>query len=132
MKSDSRDTLFERLGGPSAVDRLVEAFYFRMDVLPEARSIRAMHAPDLTEMKAVLKRYFTEWMGGPSLYTPERGHPRLRMRHFGFQIGTAERDAWMLCMRGALDEVVPDAVLKGELDRAFSGLADWMRNQPQS
>lgn len=68
-------------------------------------------------------------MGGPPLYSQERGHPRLRMRHLGFKIGEAERDAWLACMRGALEEVIADAPLR-ELLEAFFKLADWMRNQP--
>ena len=39
-------SMFERIGGAVVIDRLVEAFYRRMDALPEARTIRAMHAPD--------------------------------------------------------------------------------------
>ena len=88
-----------------------------------------MHHPDLSPMKEVLKRYFVEWMGGPPLYSRERGAPRLRARHLPFKIGIAERDAWLLCMRDALDETVEDLTLRSELNRAFSGLADWMRNQ---
>lgn len=123
-------TQFSRIGGALAVDRLVEAFYARMDTLPEAKAIRTMHAADLSPTKEVLKRYLGEWMGGPPLYSQERGHPRLRMRHFGFKIGEAERDAWLMCMRGALDETVADAGLRTELFQAFFKLADWMRNQP--
>jgi hemoglobin len=123
-------THFKRIGGAAMVDRLVEAFYARVDSLPEARTIRAMHAPDLTATKTVLKRYLGEWMGGPQLYSRERGHPRLRKRHLRFKIGEVERDAWLLCMRGALDEVVVDRALREELLRAFFKLADWMRNEP--
>ncbi|MBH5369353.1 group II truncated hemoglobin [Bradyrhizobium glycinis] len=123
-------SMFERIGGRATIDALVERFYDRMDSLPEARIIRAMHADDLGEIRDVLKRYLTEWTGGPRLYTPEKGHPRLRQRHFGFSIGDAERDAWMLCMRGALEETVADAAARQDLDKALSGLADWMRNRP--
>lgn len=77
-------SMFERIGGPVVIDRLVESFYRRMDALPEAAGIRAMHADDLTSTKQVLKRYLTEWTGGPKLYSPEKGHPRLRQRHMGF------------------------------------------------
>lgn len=123
-------THFSRIGGATTVDRLVEAFYAQMDKLPEARTIRALHANDLSATKDVLKRYLGEWMGGPPLYSQERGHPRLRMRHVRFRIGEAERDAWLLCMRGALKEVVADAALRDELFQAFFKLADWVRNQP--
>ncbi|MBI5260941.1 MAG: group II truncated hemoglobin [Bradyrhizobium sp.] len=122
-------SLFDRIGGASAIDRLVESFYQRMDALPEAKVIRAMHPDDLARTKDILKRYLSEWTGGPRLYSVERGHPRLRQRHFGVAIGEAERDAWLLCMRGALNETVKDAAARQELDIAMSRLADWMRNQ---
>src|SRR3974390_956287 len=95
-------TPFERIGGAVIVDRLVESFYRRMDTVPEAAIIRSMHAADLGPTKQVLKRYLAEWLGGPKLYSAEKGHPRLRQRHMGFAIGDAERDAWLVCMRGAL------------------------------
>jgi hemoglobin len=126
---DAEISMFERIGGAVAIDRLVEAFYRRMDVLPEAKTVRAMHATDLGPVKNVLKRYLTEWTGGPKLYSPEKGHPRLRQRHMGFSIGNAERDAWLLCMRGALEDTIVDGRARGELDAALTKLADWMRNR---
>ncbi|UPK36234.1 group II truncated hemoglobin [Bradyrhizobium sp. 186] len=123
-------SIFERIGGSATIDCLVERFYERMDTLAEARAIRVMHEADLGAIKDVLKRYLTEWTGGPKLYSVEKGHPRLRQRHFGFAIGDAERDAWLLCMRGALEETVADAAARQDLDKALSGLADWMRNRP--
>jgi len=122
-------SMFERIGGAVVIDRLVEAFYQRMDSLPEAKVIRAMHAPDLGPVRSVLKRYLSEWTGGPRLYSPEKGHPRLRQRHLGFAIGNAERDAWLLCMRGAMAETIADAGARQELDAALTKLADWMRNE---
>ncbi|MGO9356159.1 MAG: group II truncated hemoglobin [Xanthobacteraceae bacterium] len=122
-------SMFDRIGGAVAVDRLVEAFYRRMDTLPEAKTIRAMHASNLGSIKTVLKRYLSEWTGGPKLYSPEKGHPRLRQRHMGFAIGNAERDAWLACMAGALDETVEDVAARREVYVALANLADWMRNQ---
>lgn len=122
-------SMFERIGGAVTIDRLVESFYARMDTLAEARTIRAMHAPDLEPTKKVLKRYLTEWTGGPKLYSVEKGHPRLRQRHMGFPIGEAERDAWLLCMRGALEVAVADTGAREEIYATLAKLADWMRNQ---
>jgi hemoglobin len=122
-------SMFERIGGSATIDRLVDRFYELMDTLPEANTIRAMHAADLGLIRDVLKRYLTEWTVGPKLYSVEKGHPRLRQRHIGFAIGDAERDAWLICMRGALEETVIDAAARQDLDKALSGLADWMRNR---
>lgn len=119
---------FARLGGHDAIVRLVDAFYRAMDTLPEAATIRAMHEPDLRATKGVLVKYLSEWLGGPKLYTPERGAPMLRRRHQPFAIDSAARDAWMACMRQALSEVCTDAALRAELDAAFYKVADFIRN----
>jgi len=121
--------VFERIGGAVTIDRLVESFYRRMDTHERARTIRAMHAPDLGPVKQILKRYLSEWMGGPKLYSVEKGHPRLRQRHLPFAIGEDERDAWLFCMRGALEDSVGDAGEREEIFEALRKLADWMRNQ---
>jgi hemoglobin len=119
---------FLRLGGHDAVVRLVDAFYEAMDSLPEAATIRAMHDADLTQTRAVLARYFSEWLGGPRLFTPERGAPMLRRRHQRFAIDDAARDAWMHCMRRALAQVCTGEPLRAELDAALWKIADFMRN----
>jgi hemoglobin len=119
---------FVRLGGRDAVMRLVDAFYRAMDRRAESAVIRAMHETDLAQTKAVLVKYLTEWMGGERLYSPEHGAPMLRRRHQRFAIDVAARDAWMLCMRQALNEVCADVALRLELDAAFFKVADFMRN----
>ncbi|MES2877904.1 MAG: group II truncated hemoglobin [Pseudomonadota bacterium] len=119
---------FERIGGVEAITRLVDRFYFHMDTLPQAAGIRKMHPADMGPIKRVLVNYLTEWTGGPQAYSVERGHPRLRRKHMDFPIGPAERDAWMACMRLALDEAVPDAALKTQLEQAFMKTADFIRN----
>ena len=123
-----RATHFDRLGGEPAVIGLVDAFYRQMDTRPDAQRIRAMHHRDLSSTKAVLVLYLCEWLGGDQRYSAQRGHPRLRTRHAGFAIGTAERDAWLACMRAALDETGAEPTLRDELMQAFFKTADWMRN----
>ncbi len=122
-------SMFDRIGGADAVARLVDAFYGHMDSLPEAKTIRDMHAPNLGPIGDVLKRYLTEWTGGPKLYSPEKGHPRLRQRHMGFPIDNAARDAWLTCMRKALAETIADGAAREELEGNMKKLADWMRNR---
>ena len=95
---------YVRLGGHEAVVKLVDAFYRAMDTRPDAAVIRAMHEPDLSATRRVLVSYLSEWMGGPRQYTPERGAPMLRRRHQPFDVDASARDAWMACMRQAMEE----------------------------
>jgi hemoglobin len=125
----AESSIYERIGGSITVDRLVESFYRNMDELPEVTELRAMHAVDLGQTKQILKQYLAEWMGGPKLYSAEKGHPRLRQRHLGFPIGEEERDSWLLCMHRALAETVKDEVAAQEIYDALAKLADWMRNK---
>lgn len=123
---------FELVGGQPAVDQIVESFYRHMATRPQAATILALHPPDLNGTKVVLKKYLAEWLGGPNLYSRERGHPRLRMRHMPFRIGIAERDAWMACMQAALEEVIGSARLRDLLLQQLFKAADWMRNSDAS
>jgi len=122
---------FLGVGGAEGVARIVDRFYFHMCTEVDAAAIRALHPQDLTSVREVLTRYLTEWLGGPPVYSTERGHPRLRRRHLPFRIGEAERDAWMLCMRSALSEVIADSKLRTELETAFFNVADFLRNDAQ-
>ena len=119
---------YDALGGEPAVRALVDRFYDLMDVLPEARTIRAMHPPDLAESRDKLHWFLCGWMGGPPMYVQRFGHPRLRARHLPFRVDDAASDAWMLCMNQALDELV-DEPLRETLRGAFQRTADHMRNQ---
>lgn len=130
-ENETKTTLFERIGGAPVIDRVVERFYGHMDAMPEASAIRAMHPASLDRVKAVLKDYLGEWMGGPPNFSTVHGHPRLRARHMRFPIAPAERDAWMSCMTLALEEEVQDPVIREPLVQSLYNLADWMRNDPR-
>lgn len=121
---------FARLGGAPVIARLVDAFYRQMRTREDARRILAMHPADLSHTRQILVAYLTEWTGGPRLYTPWRGAPRLGRVHAPFTIGPADRDAWMRCMDAALDECVADVPLRGELHAAFARLATHLVRHP--
>lgn len=125
---DALEAPYERLG-EEGVRRLVDRFYDRMDTLPEAAEVRAMHPRDLRGSREKLFWFLSGWLGGPPLYVEKKGHPRLRARHLPFAIDDAARDQWMLCMRQALAEVVEDAELSAYLERQLGRVADHMRNR---
>jgi len=122
-------TPYELLGGAQGVRTLVERFYQLMDTLPEAARIRALHPADLRGSTDKLYKFLSGWLGGPALYVEEFGHPMLRARHLPFPIEAADRDAWLLCMSRALDEVKLDPLARMQLDQAFYKTADHMRNR---
>lgn len=88
-------------GGPFFVD-LVDGFYAGVSSDP---LLRPMYPEDLSEPRRHLTGFLIQYWGGPTAYSAERGHPRLRMRHVPFTIGVAERDAWLRHMLGSLDAV---------------------------
>jgi len=124
---------YQRLGGEEAIRKLVDRFYELMDTLPQAQQIRAMHPDDLSGSADKLFMFLSGWLGGPQLYTETYGHPRLRMRHMPFPVDVAARDAWMLCMKKALEEMnIEDEMLRQHLLHSLFKTADFMRNQEES
>ena len=113
-------TVYEYVGGTPFFVRLVELFYEGVAADP---LLRPMYPEaDLGPAAERLRMFLEQYWGGPRTYSEERGHPRLRMRHAPFTVGPAERDAWLLHMRKAVDslELVPelDAILWDYLERA--------------
>jgi hemoglobin len=100
-------TLYERVGGQVWFDSLVERFYGRVEHDPV---LRPLYPDDLAEARRHLAGFLAQYWGGPPAYSDERGHPRLRQRHFPFDIGVAERDAWFDAMRASVleGELAPD------------------------
>jgi hemoglobin len=88
------------LVGREFFDGLVDRFYAGVAT---DEILRPMYPRDLTNAKRHLADFLVQYWGGPDDYSRERGHPRLRMRHVGFPIDTAARDAWLHHMLAALD-----------------------------
>lgn len=122
-------TPFDQFGGEAGVRRLVDAFYDRMDFEPAFKDIRALHPTTLDGSRDKLFWFLCGWMGGPNHYIERFGHPRLRARHLPYPIGSPERDAWMACMRIALEDCEVNPLQTSWLLGQLSGTADWMRNK---
>lgn len=72
--------------------------------------------------------FLVEWLGGPLLYSPVHGHPRLRMRHARVPIDGAMRDAWLRCMNAAMDDVGVPSHTRPFLAQRFAEVAEFLRN----
>jgi hemoglobin len=96
-------TFYEAVGGAPMFHRLVAAFYAGVADDPVLRPLYPEQ--DLGPAEERLRLFLEQYWGGPGTYSQLRGHPRLRLRHAPFQIGPAERDAWLRHMRAAVDSL---------------------------
>jgi hemoglobin len=102
---------YDDFGGEEFFTALVADFYRGVADDP---LLRPMYPEaDLGPAERRLRLFLMQYWGGPTTYSDERGHPRLRMRHMPFPIDEAARDHWLAHMRVALDR----RGLPEELDR---------------
>ena len=122
-------SVYDAVGGWQFFVDLVDGFYAGVAADPR---LRHMYPQDLTDSRRHLAAFLAQYWGGPSTYSDERGHPRLRMRHAPFAIGDAERDAWLRHMLGSLDAVAaahgapPQAVAR--IRAYLTDVADFLVN----
>ncbi|MCX6440083.1 MAG: globin [Actinobacteria bacterium] len=121
-------TFYEEVGGEKFFSNLVSQFYAHVATDP---ILRPMY-PD-SDMKGAAERlqmFLEQYWGGPTTYQENRGHPRLRMRHAGFHIDAAARDAWLNAMHKVVGGIEMDATHRAQLWSYLEMAADSMVNQP--
>ena len=122
-------TLFERVGGEATFEQLVSHFYALVSVNP---ILRPMYPDD--DFQAAAERlmlFLMQYWGGPHTYSEMRGHPRLRMRHAQFLIDSKARDAWLECMKSAVDELKIEESDRAELWNYLEMAAQSLVNTPE-
>ena len=112
--------------GPDTFFRLVDAFYDRVESDP---LLRPLYPADVTNSRRHLALFLIQYYGGPTTYSDERGHPRLRARHATFAIDQPTRDAWIHNMRAAVESLDLPEAAGAELIRYFEGAADFLINR---
>jgi hemoglobin len=98
----AEESFYEAVGGEETFHRIVARFY---EEVAKDELLRPIYPDeDLGPAEEKLRLFLMQYWGGPHTYSEQRGHPRLRMRHAPFVIGPLQRDAWLRCMRIAVDE----------------------------
>jgi len=92
--------LFHRVGGAATFDALVRAFY---DGVMDDPDLAPMYpSEDIEGAIWRLSHFLQQYFGGPTTYSEQRGHPRLRMRHAAFAINPHAKERWLVHMRSAV------------------------------
>ena len=96
-------TFYDTVGGAPVFEALVHAFYEGVQQDPELRALYPEE--DLAPAERRLRMFLEQYFGGPTTYSQERGHPRLRMRHVSFAVTLDMRDRWLRHMYDAMERV---------------------------
>lgn len=126
MNTGEEISFFEAVGGEPTFRKLVDKFYEGVATDP---LLRPMYPEgDLGPASDRMRLFLMQYWGGPSTYSDERGHPRLRMRHAPFVVDAAARDAWLTHMRAAVDSIGLEPERKDQLWQYLERAAYFMVN----
>ncbi len=94
---------YAEVGGAPVFEKLVRRFY---EQVAEDEVLRPLYPEeDLGPAEERLRMFLVQYWGGPTTYSEQRGHPRLRMRHAPFEVNLEARDRWLTHFRAGLDAV---------------------------
>lgn len=127
--SDGTVSVYDAVGGSAFFERLVGDFYEGV-AGDEVLAPLYPEAPDFSGARRRLTLFLIQYWGGPGTYSAERGHPRLRMRHFPFPVGPRQRDRWLVHMTNAVEANTPEGETRDALLRYFNMAAEQMLNTP--
>jgi hemoglobin len=96
-------TFYDAVGGHETFRLLVHRFYQGVADDPVLRPLYPEE--DLTGAEDRLRMFLEQYWGGPTTYSEQRGHPRLRMRHAPFRVNPEARDRWLHHMKVAVDSL---------------------------
>ncbi len=113
--------------GEEGFQRLIRAFYRQV---PDDPVLGPMYpSEDLAGAEQRLRDFLILRFGGPPRYIEQRGHPRLRMRHFPFAIDRNARNRWVRLMDNALEETALPEPVTEALREFFHDTATFMINR---
>ena len=125
---ENAPSIYELAGGEAAFFRLVRRFY---QGVADDPILRPLYPEDLSEAERNTALFLIQFCGGPATYSAQKGHPRLRMRHYPFAIGQKERDAWVLHMGRAVDSEIENEAVRAYLHQYFERTATFLINRPE-
>jgi hemoglobin len=122
--------MYDRAGGEAFFETLTDRFYAAVATDPALRPLYPADPAGLEAARQHLKLFLIQHWGGPPVYLPARGEPRLGRRHQRFRIGPAERDAWLRHMTDAVKAGGLGPLDETQMLSYFRATAHHLVNQP--
>nr|MCW2727062.1 globin [Aeromicrobium sp.] len=126
--TDTEQTFYDAIGGHDTIKLIVDTFYAGVAGDEVLRPLYPEE--DLGPAAHRFTMFLEQYWGGPTVYSEQRGHPRLRMRHVSFVVDDQARVHWLKHFRAGLDK----AALSPEHDAQFwayvQHAAQFMVNAP--
>jgi hemoglobin len=120
------ETFYDQVGGHETFRKLAHEFYEGVAGDPQLRAVYP--DDDLGPAEMRFRMFLEQYWGGPTTYSQDRGHPRLRMRHAPFKVTMAQRDRWLKHMMAAVDslDLAPenDLTLRDYFDHAAQSMVN--------
>ena len=119
-------TFYDEIGGFDTFKRLVDKFY---EGVASDEVLRPLYPEeDLAPAAERFTLFLVQYWGGPTTYSDNRGHPRLRMRHAPFAVTPNAKEHWLRHFRAGLDEIAltpeQDAVFWDYITRAAHSMVN--------
>lgn len=115
---------FERVGGHAVLRAITDRFYDLMEHDPAYAELRAMHAADLSPMRASLPSFLAGWAGGPRDWFDANPGKCMMSAHSSFAISRATAGQWAEAMRRAIADAAPaDSEIAGALADVLERMA---------
>ena len=129
----SPQTFYDAVGGHETFVALVRRFYEGVAGDPPLRALYPEE--DLGPAEVRFRMFLEQYWGGPTTYSEQRGHPRLRMRHGPFAVTPDARDRWLRHMRDAIDSLdlteAQDHELWTYMERAAHSMVNTLDENPR-
>ncbi|GAB2595731.1 globin [Microlunatus antarcticus] len=119
-------TFYDAVGGHPTFVALVRRFY---EGVAADQPLRDLYPEeDLAAAEDRLRGFLEQYWGGPTAYSEERGHPRLRMRHAPFAVTPDMRDRWITHMHAAVESIDVTEAQRAEMWTYLERAAHFMVN----
>lgn len=125
-------TMYELLGGAQGLRAVVDRFYELMDTDPAFATIRAMHKPDLGDIRTGLYEWLSGWLGGPQLFSERKGSPCLVGAHLPLGIDASASGLWTTCMTRAMEDTGIAERYRDVLLPSLGRIADSLRTDDRT